>query len=267
MPLALGNYHDLAQAGIKQFWSGRSSVLTNDEENSQGGERDGVLAGKNMDGFLVIIEGIVRSNGLPNAEIFTASRPNLTLPGYFRPTKLWDVIVMDQGRLVAAIEFKSHVGSFSNNFNNRAEEAIGTAHDLQIAIREGMLIKKQLMPFLGWLIMVEDSLQSRQQSGFSARHFPVFEKFLAPAVEPPPEFTKTGRLKKSEPRPRKLVSYLDRYDILCSSLMQEGLYTRASVITSPRESVDTGFFSDVSPETGLKQFVAGLAGHVAAWTA
>ena len=33
----------------------------------------------------------------------------LTLPGFFRPTKLWDMLVMYQGQLVAALEFKSQV--------------------------------------------------------------------------------------------------------------------------------------------------------------
>ena len=43
----------------------------------------------------------------------------LTLPGYFRPTKLWDLLVTYKGQLIAAIELKSHVGpSFGNNFNN-----------------------------------------------------------------------------------------------------------------------------------------------------
>jgi hypothetical protein len=48
----------------------------------------------------------------------------VTLPGYFRPTKLWDVLVIHDKRLLAAIELKSQVGpSFGNNFNNRTEEA------------------------------------------------------------------------------------------------------------------------------------------------
>lgn len=140
MALDLADYDQHARKGVKQFWSGRSSALDNDEERSQGGERAGVLGGKNMDGFLALVAELVRRNGLPDAEIHTASRPLLTLPGYFRPTKLWDVLVIDRGALVAAIELKSHVGpSFGNNFNNRTEEAIGTAHDLWTAIRENAL--------------------------------------------------------------------------------------------------------------------------------
>src|SRR5690606_34476289 len=138
MTLDLVNYDELARLGVRQFWSGRGSALE-EGEGSQGGERSKVLAGKNMDGFLTMIELLVQKNGLPHAQVFTRGRPDLTLPGYYRPTKLWDVIVLDEGKLVAAIELKSHVGSFGNNFNNRAEEAIGTAHDLITALREDVL--------------------------------------------------------------------------------------------------------------------------------
>jgi hypothetical protein len=34
-----------------------------------------------------------------------------------------------KGSLVATVEVKSQVGSFGNNFNNRVEEAIGSATD------------------------------------------------------------------------------------------------------------------------------------------
>ena len=62
-------------------------------------------------------------------------RKVLTLPGFFRPTKLWDLLIINQGGLVAALELKSQVGpSFGNNFNNRTEEALGTAVDLWMPI-------------------------------------------------------------------------------------------------------------------------------------
>ena len=73
------------------------------------GERASVTAGKNMDGFLALAKDIVRLNGLEEAEI-CLQRRMLTLPGYFRPTKLWDMLVINDGKLVAALEFKSQVG-------------------------------------------------------------------------------------------------------------------------------------------------------------
>ena len=55
----------------------------------------------------------------------------MELPGFYRPTKKWDLVVVRDGRLCAAIEMKSQVGpSFGNNFNNRTEEAVGSSVDL-----------------------------------------------------------------------------------------------------------------------------------------
>lgn len=260
--LYLDGYSDLAQRGVEQFWSGRSDVLANDVERVQGGERDGVLAGKNMDGFLSMVVHIVTGNGLPDARIFTKGRSDLTLPGYFRPTKLWDVIVMDGPHLVAGIEFKSHVGSFGNNFNNRAEEALGTATDIQKAMKEGV-IGEQARPFLGWLILVEDCDKSCKTLRTTSNHFPPMQDFLAAQqtelVAQPP----TGRQRKKPARKSvDMVSYLQRYEILCRRLMAEGLYTRAALLASPRNGND---FRELSQLTGLHHFAAGLAGHVASW--
>jgi type II restriction enzyme len=84
---------------------------------------------------------LVRANGLSHASIHQ-NRAFLTLPGFFRPTKLWDLLVIHQGKLIAAIELKSQVGpSFGKNFNNRTEEAIGSAYDFQTAFREGAFEK------------------------------------------------------------------------------------------------------------------------------
>ena len=69
-----------------------------------------------------------------------ASEPEAThtiLPGWFCAEKDWDLVVVVNRLLVAGIEFKSHVGSFGNNCNNRVEEALGNATDLLAAYREG----------------------------------------------------------------------------------------------------------------------------------
>lgn len=65
----------------------------------------------------------------------------------------------------------------------------------------------------------------------------------------------------------KEASYLQRYDLLCQKLIQEQLYTTASVITSQRTAARTGKFTELSPMTGLKTFVTSLAGHIAAESA
>ncbi len=225
---------------IRGFWGTREAARRKQIKSGKAdqGERAGVTAGKNMDGFLALVKEIVRRNGLENADICLKQRV-LTLPGYFRPTKLWDMLVLNQKRLVAAVEFKSQVGpSFGNNFNNRAEEAIGVAVDFWTAYREGAFGETP-RPFVGWLMLVEDCKQSRSPVRYSSPHYEVF-----------PEFNGT--------------SYSERYNILCRKLVQEQLFTAASLLLSPRTALNSGDFRELSEITNLKTFVSTLAGHVAA---
>lgn len=242
MALDLVDYEQKAHDAVKAFWGNRQAARQKQIESGKAdqGERAGVTAGKNMNGFLALVLDVVRANGLAHAEIHQ-KRAMLTLPGYFRPTKLWDILVVHRSELVAAIELKSQVGSFGNNFNNRTEEAIGTAHDLWTAYREEAF-GTQPRPFVGWLMLVEDAPKSRATVKDSSPHFPVLEAF-------------------------KGASYLKRYDLLCQKLVQEQLYTTASLITSPRSAAETGEFAEMSAMTGLKTFVTALAGHIAATAA
>lgn len=222
------------------FWGNREKARQKQTEAGilDMGERAGVTGGANMDGFVSLVQDVVRANGLAHADMHL-TRAMLTLPGYFRPTKLWDLLVLNQGRLVAAVELKSQVGpSFGNNFNNRTEEAIGTGHDFWTAYREGAL-GDQPPPFLGWLMLVEDAPESRRPVRDAAPHFPVFPEFQG-------------------------ASYMDRYGILCRRLVRERLYSAACVIASPRSARDTGAYAEPDDATGLRAFLAQLAGHVAA---
>jgi Restriction endonuclease XhoI len=240
MPLNLCEYETKTRDAVKAFWRTRDDAKQKQREagKTDQGERAGVTGGKNMDGFSNLVIELVKANGLPNAKIHQ-NRAVLTLPGYFRPTKLWDLLVIDKGRLIAAVEFKSHVGpSFGNNFNNRTEEAIGTSHDLWTAYREGAF-GEQERPFVGWLMVVEDAPASRAAVRESSPHFPVFPEFVS-------------------------ASYLQRYDILCQRLAKEQLYSAASVIFTPRSAVSDGSYSELSTVAGLRSFVASLAGHIAA---
>jgi len=240
MPLNLCDYENRTRDAIKAFWKTRDDAKRKQKESGKTdqGERAGVTGGKNMDGFSSLVVDLVKANGLPGADIHQ-QRAVLTLPGYFRPTKLWDLLVIDKGRLIAAVEFKSHIGpSFGNNFNNRTEEAIGTSHDLWTAYREGAF-GEQERPFVGWLMVVEDAPGSRKPVKDKSPHFPVFPDFVG-------------------------ASYLKRYDILCQKLAMEQLYTSAAIIATPRSAAMNGAYSELSSMTGLRSFVASLAGHIAA---
>jgi hypothetical protein len=235
MPLDLAEYEVRTSAAVRKFWESRSAARERQEISGEvdRGERSGVTSGKNMDGFVDLVCETMRRNGLVHAE-YHVRRQLVTLPGYFRPTKLWDLLVMQDSELVAAIEFKSQAGpSFGNNFNNRAEEAIGTASDFWTAHREGAF-GPQSRPLLGWLVLVEDCPASRKPVREVSPHFPVDTAFSR-------------------------ASYLDRYEILARRLVLERLYGAAVVLASSRQAARTGAYCELSPETGMRQFVAALA--------
>jgi len=236
----LAEYRTRASEAVRMFWEHRHTAQRQqaDKGRMDRGERASVTAGKNMDGFIHLMTELVHVNGLNHAEIYT-NRSLLSLPGYFRPTKMWDLLVIHRKRLVAAIECKSQVGpSFGNNFNNRTEEAIGTALDLWTTYREGRFGDAP-RPFVGWLMLIEDCDASRSRIRDSSPHFPTF-----------PEFNN--------------ASYAERYDLLCRKLVHEQLYTAATVLLSPRSAIDTGSYSSLSMMTGLETFVTTFAGHIAA---
>jgi hypothetical protein len=228
-----------AELAVQHFWQTRALAVRRQGQrgSSDQGERAGVTAGHNMDGFAHLFAEVARANARPGLRIHV-KKSLVTLPGFFRPTKTWDLVIVHDGLLVAVIEFKSQVGpSFGNNFNNRAEEAIGAATDFWTAHREGMFGASR-DPFLGWLTLVEDCPASRESGRPTAlAHFPAPAAFQG-------------------------ASYLQRYDLFCSKLMREDLYTSAAVVATPRDRGLEGVYTDVSETTGMRAFANKLAMHV-----
>ena len=125
-------YEARLKAAIRHFWKTRD-----DQSVRQGtatgqrdaGARSAVTGGKQMDLFVELVRDLMIEAGIPDAAI--QCERNLELPGYFRAEKKWDLIVVVDETLLASVEFKSQVGpSFGNNYNNRTEEALGSAMDL-----------------------------------------------------------------------------------------------------------------------------------------
>lgn len=124
---AVGHYWLTRQKqSQKQTTSGRSDQ----------GARSAVTGGAQMDGFISLVTDLMIEAGADETSIF--HNKHLELPGFFRPTKEWDLLLVKDNQLILALEAKSQVGpSFGNNFNNRTEEAMGSALDLWTAYREG----------------------------------------------------------------------------------------------------------------------------------
>lgn len=172
--------------------------------------------------------------GFSAADISRSSR--VELPGYFRPEKRWDLVVVHNDTLAAAIEFKSQVGpSFGNNFNNRAEEAIGSATDIWTAYREGRF--GNVRPWLGYVFLLEEAEAS-------TKTVRVAEPFFA--VDP--VFNQS--------------SYKRRYELLCSRLVRERLYDAACFVTSSADPESS--IHEPAAELSFAAFMGAIRGRAAA---
>lgn len=234
------NYEARLSKAVQHFWRIRAQ-----QDKRQGaitgrrdaGSRSAVTGGKHLDGFINLLAHLLREAGLPDSTIHTK---NATLPGYFRPTKNWDLVAVVDGQLLASIEFKAHVGpSFGNNFNNRVEEALGNSTDLLTAYREGKF-KTTSKPWLGWLMLLEETKKSTSPVQVDEPYFDVF-----------PEF--------------KEASYAQRYELFCERLMRERLYDSTCLLLSDRPAGLKGRFSEPNPDFGFFAFATSLIAHASAY--
>lgn len=222
---------------VKQFWDTRSGQARKQQDSgrSDQGSRGAVTGGKQMDGFVLLVRDIITTAGLSDECIHTSS--SLELPGYFRPEKKWDLVVVDDGVLIAAIEFKSQIGpSFGNNFNNRSEEAIGTAQDIWTAYREGAFSSTE-RPWLGYVMMLEDCPRSTSAVSVREPHFSVFPEFVD-------------------------ASYSQRYQVLLTKLVRERLYDSTCFLLSSRETGHKGRFACPDENLNFVQLAASLDGKI-----
>jgi hypothetical protein len=223
------------QEAVQSYWDARAK---NKEKQVEGGKIDAgtrgeVTGGTQMGAMEVLVADILAEAGLEKLDVKT--RTALELPGYYRSEKKWDLIVVSNGQLVTAMEFKSQVGpSFGNNFNNRSEEAIGSATDIWVAYREGRFGKTPA-PFLGYFFLLEDCDKVKMPVRNKETYFkvdPVFEK----------------------------ASYSKRYELLSRRLVLERVYSAACLVmatNSPKTLI-----TQPAEDLGFQRFVAALRGHV-----
>lgn len=236
MSVVPSDYEKQVQRAVSHYWNTLGVQAKKQSAGRDHGNRAAVTGGKQMDGFCELVQQAIVTNGMPDAHIHTQSR--LELPGYFRPTKKWDLLVVHDQHLVAAVEFKSQVGpSFGNNFNNRTEEALGNALDISTAYREGVFGKSRPRPWVGWLMFLEDCPRSTSAVRVDEPHFQVF-----------PEF--------------KDFSYSRRYELLLRKLMLEKLYDSAALLLSSRNHSDLSNYTEPAADLTMKRFLAGLGGHI-----
>lgn len=217
----------LIKAAVKSFWETKKKQLTASGDSSN---RGAVVGGKQLDAFAELLKTIAIENGIPEECIYTSQA---YLPGFFRSSKNWDfLIIAPNKKLIAAVELKSQIGSYGNNFNNRTEEALGDAVDLWTAFRENQF-PGQSAPWVGYLTVVGKDEGSTSPVRNNEPHYPVL-----------PEFQD--------------ATYLDRYRILCQKLILERHYSMAALIcTSGPEH-----YEDVSEDTSIDRFLQSFIGHL-----
>src|SRR5262245_27409583 len=224
---------------IRHFWKTRQQQSTKQgsPEDRDRGARGAVTGGKQMDGFIRLVRRLLTDAKVPDACILVDKR--IELPGWFRAEKKWDLVIVHENQLLAALEFKSQIGpSFGNNFNNRTEEALGSATDIWAAYREGAF-KPSSRPFLGYLMLLEDCDESRSPVRVQQPHFPVFPEFQS-------------------------ASYRDRYAVLVEKLLRDRLYDGACFLLSNATAAKSGAYTEPHPELTFAKLVTPLIAQVSA---
>jgi hypothetical protein len=237
----MSSLQERLRKAVRHFWLTRRR-----QEKKQGkrigkrdqGSRSAVTGGAQMDGYVSLVSDLLVESGISNATIYR--KRNIELPGFFRPTKEWDLLVVVDGQLLASIEFKSQVGpSFGNNYNNRTEEALGSATDLLTAYREGAF-KDSSRPWLGYFMLLEETPRSLSPVKVAEPHFPVFEEF-------------------------REASYAKRYELFCLKLVRERLYDAACFMLSDKTGGISGQYREPNSEISFENFVTSLTGKAIAY--
>lgn len=229
----IASYEDY-DAAVKAFWAGRDLQT---QKQIESGKIDAGTRGSATGGLhLNALHELIAREFAPLAALGATVRKSgkIPLPGYYRRTKNWDIVVTYRDILVAAIECKSQVGSFGNNFNNRTEEAIGNAVDLWRGYEAGLV--GPVRPWLGFVFVFERAPRST---------VPVTDN-LTPVYRTDPAFD--------------FSSYTTRYQLLLQRLVRERLYDAACLISSARGD---GIYDEPVPEVSTRNLTAAIAGRVA----
>lgn len=198
------------------------------------GARAQVTGGKHLNPVASIIRKDLITAGYEAEKVYYEDGC-LKLPGWFRPSKDWDLVAFDGDDLLAVVELKSINSSFSNNSNNRTEESIGSAIDAFHAIKNDLIPFKTAPPIIGYALVVkicEDSTKPGKATQKSI--YPIDKVF-------------------------DRASYLKRLSVMCRRLLSERLYQAVWIV-----GVDPEKNEVIEPEDDLTydKFIASLSSQL-----
>jgi hypothetical protein len=216
------------QAALRDWVAVRAAQKQRSHEggNAQQGNRAAVVGGRHLASIDALITAeIVKAAG-PGLEFRTNERAKL--PGYYRATKSWDLVVLRDGVPLLSMEYKSMSGSEGKNLNNRADEILGMAEDTRQAEIHGQLPKGMKRAYVFVMGITPESTAPVGAKAGTWSVDPVFQN----------------------------ASYLDRAAIMCERMCETGLFDLAWAIGVRAEPFE---YREPRPAVGWHRFAADLA--------
>lgn len=221
---------DPTEAAVSLFWSRRADQIA---ALADGGLAGGAArAARHMNGIRDLVAGIFVDAGIP--EYSVVYEPYL--PGYYRARKKWDMAIHYKGALVAALEFKSQVGSVGKNINNRFEEALGTATDTWAA-QTNFAAYGDVPPWLGYVFVLREDNETEAPGRSIEALFPADVAFRG-------------------------MSYNQRYQEMLRRLMGDNVYQAGWFITTRIDDHGRVWYAEPLATASGKAFRAAVEGRV-----
>ena len=192
----------------------------------------GARAAGHMNGIRDLVKRIFTDAGMPKDSI----EYEPYLPGFYRPRKRWDMAVKYKGALVAALEFKSQVGSVGKNINNRFEEALGTGTDTWAA-QAKLAAYGEVPPWLAYVFVLREDEETEWPNRPINALFPADSAFRG-------------------------MSYNQRYQEMLKRFMGDNIYQAGWFITTKTDDAGRVSYAEPLATASGKTFRVAVQGRV-----
>jgi Restriction endonuclease XhoI len=221
---------DPTQIAVLLFWTTRADQMAALADGGAAG--GGARAAAHMNGVRNLVKSIFIDAGMPESSV----EYEPYLPGFYRPRKRWDMAVKYKGALVAALEFKSQVGSVGKNINNRFEEALGTGTDTWAA-QAKLAAYGEVPPWLGYVFVLREDEETESPGRPINALFPADPTF-------------------------KGMSYNQRYQEMLKRFMGDNIYQGGWFITTKMDETGQVSYTEPLATASGKAFRVAVQGRV-----
>ncbi|WP_432108428.1 PaeR7I family type II restriction endonuclease [Streptomyces sp. AA1529] len=219
------------QEAVKYFWAKRDEQMAKQKDGGKAG--GAARSNGHIKGFESLVKDLFLDCDIPAGGIRTG-KPYL--PGYYRVRKQWDLVVLYKEVLVAALEFKSQVGSVGKNFSNRFEEALGSSTDLVTAQKKNGPFGA-VPPWLGYVFVLEETEETEKLDRQTHALFDVDPAF-------------------------KGMSYTQRYQEMISRFVGENVYDAGWFLTTQRAEDGSVKYKEPLPTANARTLQVAIEGRV-----